>query len=258
MALSTFSIFYYGYTVNAGNKFINFDEGAGELTAQIEIGSYTLTEILVKIKTAMDAVGTDTYTVTVDRDTRIITIASDGTFSLLLSTGSQVGSSPFSLLGFTSGADTASAASHAGDEASGFSYKPQFILQDFTDSDNWQEAIDSSVNESATGSLEVVNFGTRFFTEFSFKFISNLSQDHTIIKNNPTGLADAQVFLREITTKNPVEIMFDISDRATFKKIVLESTPSSSTGTAYKLKELTGKNLPGYYEINNLKFRVFP
>ncbi len=258
MALNTLSIFYYGYSVNKDNRYINFEEnGGGELTAELEIGSFTLTEILVIIKTAMDAVGNNTYTVTVDRDTRIITITSDGTFSLLLSTGVHAGSSPFSLLGFTSGSDTLDSASHSGDDASGFSYTPQFILQDFISSDNWQESIDSSVNESATGDLEVVNYGVRLFTQFSLKFINSLPQDNIVIRNNPSGLADAQAFLQEITTKNPIEVMYDINSRDTYKKLVLDKTPSSSSGTAYKLNELTGQSLPGYYEINSLKFRVF-
>lgn len=258
MALSTFSIFYYGFTITSTNKFINFDEGGGELTATLQQGSFTLDEMRTQIKTSMDAIGSDTYTVSIDRGLRIITIASTGTFSLLLSTGSQVGNSPFSLLGFTSGADTASAASHSGNAAAGFSYEPQFVLQDYVSDDNFQEKIDSKVNESASGILEVVNFGVRKFMQFSLKYITSITpQDGKVIKNNSTGVADAQAFMQYITNKNPIEIMEDISDRDTFKKIVVESTSNSKQGTAYRLKELDTQNLPGYFEINRLKFRKF-
>lgn len=257
MALSTFSTFYYGFEITSDNQFLNFDEGGGELSASLEIGAYSMDEMRTVIKTAMDAAGGDTYTVAINRTTRVFTISSTGSFSLLLGTGTQVGASPFSLLGFTSGSDTASASSHSSTSAAGFEYQPQFQLQDYIDANNFQEKIDSSVNESANGIIEVVNFGIRKFTEFSLKFVTNYAQDNYVIKNDPSGVANAQAFLQEITSKNPVEVMFDIDDRDTFDKLVLESTPTSRQGTAYKLNELTGRNLPGYYEINRLKFRVF-
>ena len=147
MAVGTFSVFYYGYNIDANNKFFNFDEGGGELTAELTEGTYTLTEILVNLKTALDAVGTDTYSVTVDRSNRKITIASTGTFSILLGTGTQKGTSPYVLLGFTGTSDTASASSHTSSSASGSSFEPQFYIQDFTDDNDYQEKIDSKVQE---------------------------------------------------------------------------------------------------------------
>ena len=258
MALSTFSTFYYGFTITDDNKFLNFDEGGGELSAELQEGAYSMDEMRTIIKTAMDAAGADTYTVTISRADRIFTITSSGTFSLLLSTGTQIGASPFTLLGFTSGVDTASLAAHSGSDAAGFEYRPQFVLQDYVDKDNFQEKIDSSVNESASGKLEVINFGTRKFSELSLKFITDITpQDGKVIKSNSSGVADAQSFLQEITNKNPVEFMGDIDSPDTFDKVVLESTPTSRQGTAYKLDELVAQNLPGYFEINRLKFRVF-
>ncbi len=256
--LDSFSVFYYGYVIDSSSKFINFDEGGGELSAELEVGSYTLDQMRTQIKTAMDAVGADTYTISVDRQTRKITISSTGTFSLLLGTGSQVGSSPFSILGFTTGTDTASAASHTSDFASGDIYEPQFRLQDYIDAENYQEFIDSKVNEAASGDLEVVNFGTRKFVEMSFHWITNITpQDGKAIKQNATGLQDARRFLQYITQKNPIEFMSNIDDRDTFERLVLESTPTNQKGTGYKLNPLYSRSLPDYYEINRLKFRKF-
>ena len=257
MAVSTHSVFYYGYEITDSNKYFNFDEGAGELSAVLEIGAFTLTELLVILKTALDAVGSDTYSVSVDRTTRVITISSDGTFSILLSTGTQVGTSVFGLLGFTDSSDTATLASHVGSVASGFEYIPQFWLQDFISDDDFQEKIDSKVNESASGALEVFNFGIRKFTEMSFKFITDIAQDGHIIRNNPSGVSDMRLFLQDITKKNPIEFMIDFDSRNSFKKLVLESTPTSKEGTAYKLVELVKNNLPDYYEFNGIKFRAF-
>jgi len=257
MAISTFSTFYYGFEITDLNKYFNFDEGGGELTAEIQIGAYTLTEMLVALKTAMDAAGANTYSPSIDRATRLVTIASTGNYSILLNTGTQKGSSPYSLLGFTSGVDTTSALTYTGISQAGSEYTPQFWLQDFVDQNDYREKIDSKVNESANGTIEVFNFGTRKFTQMSFKFITDMAQDGHVIRNNPSGVSDCRAFLQEITTKNPVEFMVNLDDRNTYLKLVLGSTPSSSEGTGYKLIELVKNNLPNYYEINNLKFRVF-
>jgi hypothetical protein len=37
---------------------------------------------------------------------------------------------------------------------------------------------------------------------------------------------------------------------------MLESTPEDAKGLKYKLKELYGQGLPGYFETGVLKFRV--
>lgn len=258
MAVSTFSTFYYGYTFTDTNNIFNFDEGSGELAAVLEIGSFTLTEALVVLKTSLDAIGVDTYTVTVDRPTRIITISSTGTFSILLGTGTQKGLSPFDLLGFTDISDTAFAADQKGTTFSGFKYDPQFLLQDYTSDDDFQERIDSSVNESASGEIEVVNFGIRKLIELSIKFVTDQKADCVVILNNPNGVSSCRSFLIDITTKNPIEFMLDKTDTSSFKKLVLQSTKTSREGTSFKLLELAKSGGPrDYYEINNLKFRVF-
>jgi hypothetical protein len=255
MAIGTFSQFYYGHVVTRDNFYINFKEGAGpELTAEIEVGSYTLTEFLVAIKTALDLAGALTYTVSVDRSTRLITISTTSTFSLLVSTGSQIGSSLWSLIGFT-GSDRTGASTYTANNPSGSKYITQFKLQDFTDSEDMQEKVDPTVLESANGDVEVVNFGTRKMYEMSFKFITNRPGDNNIIRNNANGVSDARLFFQYITQKKPVEFMQDYLSPNTFKKVILESTPTSSNGTGYKLEELVSKNLPGYYEINNIRMR---
>jgi len=256
MALDTFSKFYFGYTITSANRNLNFSEGGGELTAILEIGAFTLTEILAVVKTAMDSAGALTYTVTTDRDSRKITIAATGTFELLLSTGSQIGTSPFSLLGFTSGVDLTGSASYEGSSESGSQYLPQVTLQDFVTSDDFQETIDANVNEAASGNLEIIGFGIRKFVLMSFKVITNLPMDGHFIKNNVTGLEDARAFFQVIVQKGPIEFMVDRDDTATFQKVILESTPTSSNGTGYRLVELTKNNVRDIFEINGLKFRV--
>lgn len=258
MSISTFSVFYTTIVVNSENNYINFDEGAAEFSPTIDGGSYTVTEILTAIKTAMDGAGALTYTVALDRDTRQVTISSTANFSLLLSTGSQVSNAIWSSIGFTSGADLSAASTYTGASGAATEYKPQFIMQDYIESQNFKQKISPTVNESASGKIEVVSFGTRQFFEMSFKFITDLAMDGVVIKNNPSGISDFRAFLDSIILKGNLEFIPDIGDRSTFFKVLLEDIPSGGggKGTGYKLVELTSKNLPGIYELNKIRFRV--
>lgn len=104
--LRSFSLAKYwrssGYfVISSSNKKINFSEGGGELTATLTEGDYTATELAAEIKTALEAAGAATYTVTYSTTTGLWTIASDGaTFSLLWSTGTDTATALHSTIGF--------------------------------------------------------------------------------------------------------------------------------------------------------------
>lgn len=256
MSLSTFSVFYTNIVVSSENKYLNFDEGGGELTAILDPGTYTLTQIQLQLKTQLDAVGANTYLVDIDRDTRVLTISADGTFDLLTSSGSQNGTSIFDDIGFTQTTDLTGLTTYSGAIGAASEYVPQFIVQDYTKNNHYKEKISPTVNESASGRIQVVSFGTRTFFEMSFKFITDKAMDNKVILNNPNGVADCVAFMDIAIEKGELEFMANKDDRATFETVILESTSVSSTGTGYKLKELVGQNLPEYYELTNLKFRV--
>ncbi len=256
MALSTFSKFYFLDSITSDNQNMNFDEGGGELLGQVNIGSFTLTNILTAVKTALDVAGGQEYTVTVDRDTRKITISAGSNFSLLLSSGSQTGTSPWILLGFTQSVDLTGSASYTGSSAAGDVYITQFPPQDYVDSENNKQRIDASVNESASGVIEVISFGIRSRIEMNLMFITDKEQDGVTLRNNPTGLSDAQVFMQFITDRFLLEFMENKDDSAAFSSVQLEKTASDSKGVGYLLKEETSKNLPGYYSTGKLVFRV--
>lgn len=254
MSLTTFSIFYFDFEITNDNKFFNFSEGGPELTAEIEIGSYTATEFGPTIATALNAVGANTYSVSFDRDTRFFTISADANFELLVFSGT-VTPNAYEVIGFT-GADRTGDDTYTGDQQSGDFYEPQFIIQDHIDRGNFQKLIDPSVNQTAAGLVEVIRFGVSEFIQMNFKWNTNKASDGHIIKNNPTGVEDLQRFMQYITTKKPVEFMADISDRDEFVKLILESTEEESKGTSYKLREMYDRNLPFYFETGKLVFRV--
>ena len=100
MTIETRSEFIFGHIITTNNRNIPFDEGGPELNAQLNVGTYSLTDYVVEVARAMNVVGGQTYTVSVDRATGFITISAPGTFSLLFATGATIGTGNVSLLGF--------------------------------------------------------------------------------------------------------------------------------------------------------------
>jgi hypothetical protein len=256
MALSTFSRFYYGYEITLDNNKIDFAEGGPQLTAALTVGIYSPTNLALEIKTQLDAIGANTYTVAFSRSTRKFTISTTVNFSLLTNTGTNINISPYTLLGFTATSDKTGASTYTGDNASGYEFIPQFILQDYVHPDNSQEKIEASINESASGLVEVVSFGTKKWFEFTMDFITNLPMENKIIRNNSSGVEDAQHLMQFLIKRGNFEFMPDKDTTSTFYTLNLESTPESSKGVGYKLKELVDKDLPGFFKTGKLKFRL--
>lgn len=256
MSLTTQSLFYYGHEITSDNYLIDFDEGGGELTATLALGSYTLAEFVAEIKRVLDAAGALTYTVSVNRTTRIITISADGNFDLLTNTGTHVGTAPWDLMGYTTTANKTGAATYAADNDSGESYHTQFVPQSYVGPDDLQEAVDATVHESAAGDVQVFRFGTNRFIEMNLMYITSRDVTGSVIRNNPTGVSDAQAFLQYSVRKNRMEFMEDADSPGTFQSVLLESTPEDSKGVGYRLRELYGRGLPEFFETGVLKFRV--
>jgi hypothetical protein len=252
--INTRSIFYYGYEITPENNFINFDEGSGELSAELRIGSYSFAELATELETALNSAGGLTYTVTANRAARTYTVSSGSNFSLLASTGSQAANGPWALLGFS--ADQTGASTYTG-TAAGSSYEPQCFLQDYVGTENWKQASESTVNKTASGRVELVKFGDEQFMQCNFTWITDIAQPSGgPITNNASGVSQFRTFANHLITKAPVEFMPDVATRSTFETLLLESTPISKDGTGFKLKELYDRGLVGYYESGVFVFRV--
>lgn len=255
MSLDTFSLFYFVDPVTENNNFINFDEGNGEISTEVDVGAFTLTDLTTRIETALNGAGNNTYTVTFDRNKRKYTISSDGIFDLLVNTGSQSGVSIFPLIGFTNG-DRTGSTSYTGESRAGKKFEPQFILQDYNPSGLNESRAAASVNESTTGKVEVVSFGTVSFVDMNIRYINNKKMDGLVIKNDPQGVENAVTFMKHVTNKRPVEFMEDINNPAFFESLLLENTPQSRQGTQFQLQERIQDNLPKFYDTGQLRFRV--
>lgn len=254
--ITTTPVFYYNYKITAENYFLNFDDGDGELAAELRQGNYSATELGVEIARAMSEYGSQDYTVTFDRDTRKYTISAVGSFNLLAFSGANIGLGCFSTIGFAA-TDLTASTSYESDTSAGSEFIPQFPLQDFIGFDDWQEFAEANINESASGLVEVYSIGSRSFMEFNITLATDYPQGRNgIIRNDANGVSKLRTFMQYCITKGNLEFMPDSSDRSTYSTVLLEKTPTSSTGTGYQLKELYGKGLSGYYETGKLKWRL--
>ena len=258
MSILTTPNFFYIDPVTTSNVNIDFKEpnvSASQINAQLTAGSYTPSELILELQRVLNAFGTQTYTVTLNRSTRLVSISSSDTFELLVSTGSASGTSIYSTIGFT-GSDRTGASSYIGDSAIGNIYEPQFPLQNFQGFETRKEGIQTTVNESSSGEIEVISFGIRRIMSFT---ITNITDRYKTpsnpIKNNSSGVQDALDFMDFITDKNKLEFIKDKTNPSVFDKMILSSTQESEVGSGYTLKELYSRGLLRFYETGSLKFR---
>jgi hypothetical protein len=254
----SWSKFNYGHTITNDNQNISFKEGVSttELFGVIAVGNYTLGEFAQAVQDALNSAGTLTYTVSLNRGNNKLTVAASGNFKLLCNTGTVASTSAWELMGFSTAADKTGAATYLADNASGSEYYPQFMLQSYVPPGNFVESVEATVNESADGRVEVVRFGTRNMIEMDIKFITNKTMDGSIIRNNPTGLADALDFFNYVSQKKKFEFVPDVTSTSTYHKVILEKFPGNSNGTGFKLRELLSENLPDFYETGVMTLRV--
>jgi hypothetical protein len=252
MSIKTLSSFIYGHDISGDNQFIDFTEDGIEIFAgAIDIGSYGLNEFSSKIATAMNEAGEQEYTVSLDRETRKFTISAASNFDLLI-TGPRGAISAYELMGFTS--DKTGSNSYESDVASGVLYSPQYRLQRFIDFDDNVETAQSSVNTSASGVVEVVNFGQVNIMEGNITYVTDIV-GQGIIVNNPNGVSDLRRFMNYAILKKPMEFIPDVNNLNVFTRCILESTTADKNGTGFTLNELYGRGLANYYETGKLSFR---
>ena len=256
MALATHSVFYYGHKIDDTNNLINFKEGAGaEKTAQIPIGSYTLTKFLDVVTAALNSASALDWAYTLNRTTGVVTLISSGTASLLWATGSNAASTPANLLGFV-GTDVLNLTSFTGNARSGYAYSPQFPLQDYKGPEKTKRLVNAVVTKSATGdSVSVQSFGVERFMKCDVKYITNQPSEG-VLRNDPEAIENALQFMEYIVEKHPIEFMESENDVENFIKVYLESTQQGSSGTEFELIEYVDRNLPEFFGTGMLTFKV--
>lgn len=257
MALLTKSQFYYNIEISPDGLWIDFtEEGGPEIFSTAIPSKYTIETLADEIARSMNEVGTLTYSVSIDRSTRIMTISADGDFDILKQTGDHAGTGLYNLIGATSGSDYTGSDTYTFEAAIGSVYRPQFYLLDYVPLENIERAVESAVNVTGSGRVEVVKFGVVNYTEFTIDFINNyVFNDGSSLEYDPRGVENARDFLKEITKRGPIEFMPDRDDPSTYFKIQLESTGESSQGVGFRLTEKTSQGLVGYFSSGKLVFR---
>lgn len=84
--------------ITTANQKLDFNEGAGELTATITAGTYTPSTLATEIDTQMTAAGAAAYTITYSG--KVFRIANDATLGLLAATGTNIANGIWSTIGF--------------------------------------------------------------------------------------------------------------------------------------------------------------
>jgi len=255
MALNTYSKFWYGIEINTQNIYFDFNEGAGEISASLTSGLYSLGQIAVELERALNDVAvSNTYNVNIDRDNRKLIISSSGTFSILAATGSHYTSGVYSVIGFN-GSDKTGLMSYTSDNVVGLEYKPQFYLLDYQDPEANQYAVDGVINETASGRMEVVRYGIKKIMTCTIEYITNNHHaSDSYIRTNVNGYNEAKSFMEFLVRKGAVEFMSDESDVNTYYTLVLEKTLVDQIGLGFKINEINDKL--GYYTTGLLTFRV--
>lgn len=256
MALASHSVFFYGHKIDENNNLINFKEGAGpEKTASVPVGSYTLTKFVDVVVAALNAASSLDWTGTLDRSTRILTLVSSGSASLLFSTGANALNSPASLMGFPA-TDILASTSFVGSFGSGSEFRPQFPLQSYIGKNKNKKLVNAVVTKSASGdNVSVQSFGTERLIKFNIRYITNQPTDGKL-RNNPNAIAEAQTFMDYVVEKNPIEFMEDENAPEVFDRVYFETGGIGGDGTSYELVEYVDRNLPEFYETGLLTFKV--
>lgn len=255
MALDTKCKFYYGIEIETDNNVLDFNEGSGELSITIPVGIYSPQEIALKLSALLTDAGTQVYSCTFNRSTRKITIASTSNFSILISSGTHSVTTLYETLGYTGGSDLTGASSYLAPGQIGYEFIPQFYLLDYIPLEHNIKSIQASINETGSGKVEVVRYGTKRFMECSIELITNKPfKGSDFWTSSTTGLDDALSFMNYATQKSKVEFMPNKDAVNTYYTLILESTEADQTGIGFKLLEQLEYG-SGYYRTGKLVFR---
>ena len=253
--ISTYSKFYYGIEITENNARIDFDEGGGEITAILDVGTYTPEEIADQVALHLNGAGTFTYTCTFNRTTKKLTITSSSSVDLLMDTGTNSLISAFETLGYDTTSDE-TGTSFVADNTCCTEYAPQFLLQSYTPVEQMIEQLHSTVNETITGKQELITYGDMRMMRCNITFITDISQPSGgPIINNASGVSQALDFLHWCSKKNKIEFMPDKDTPGTFINLVFDSSAIAKDGTKFRLKELYDRGLNGYFETELMTFR---
>lgn len=251
--ITTLSLFYFGTTVTLENRDLDFDEGSGIISTSLKVGDYSLTELAAELARALTVAGTQVYSATVDRVTRRITVSAPGSFSISANTGPNYGTSAWPLLGWPKSADYGPATGFLGPNGVGKAYKTQYPVDNYVSDEHHLRKEQATVNATPGGVVQLVSFNDTRIIEMNIRVITpKLGLRMTPFFENANGVQDFLEFIEYAMTKARIEFMPDADDPSDYKIVYLNTTPESSSGTEFNLKNM---GAPDYYMSGLLTFR---
>lgn len=250
MALRARSLFLYGLRVTNENSSIDFVGAMGgpTLQATLTLGFYSLTDLMLEIKRAMEAVdGTNTYLVTADRTyaggtQNRVTITTSGSYlSLLFGSGPRATSSVATLIGFPT-ADQLSATTYTGTGSAGTALVPALTAYNYIPTTAFRKVF-GSLNISTTGEKEAVVFQIQEFFQAQFKY----EPTATITTTWPD-------LMNWMIQQKPLEFTPEITSPNVFYNCTLEKTGADGKGLGFTMKEMLPQ-FPGLWDTGVLTFR---
>jgi hypothetical protein len=248
--IKTLSRFYWGHTITSQNKALDFNEGAGELRANLKAGAYSATEFAAEIQRAMREVGSQNYVVSFNRTTRKITISAPITFSLLAGSGSRIGIGVWSLAGFTA-TDKTGTTIYTSENVSGNIYDPQYYLNEYKSDIHSIVLEDATADATPLGIAQIAKFGDGSRLPMNIRLITNLTLKNSGFVINANGVNNFIDFIRYCMNKGRVEFMPDKDTPSQFTKCYLESTSEDKDARRFELKNMS----VDIYESGVLVFR---
>lgn len=244
MALTSRSLFLYGFEVNAYNSNLVFNIGGLPITTSITYGYYSLDSLMTEVVNQLSAAAPSRiFTYTINRnvngglESRVTITCNTGSFTLDFtqpsSIGSTLGYAPSLYTGSLSYTSTSTPGTALVSEKIGYTYLgPEF-----------QRELMGAVNVSATGVKQAVVFQVMQFISVEFKFEP---QSKVISQWTP--------FWSWAIQQKAFEFTPEILSPDVVYQVTLEKTASSSKGLGFRMVEMLPE-FPFYYKTGLITMR---
>lgn len=254
MALSSSSLFVYGFEVTIANQALDFASSALQTPstahiATLNVGFYSLSGLATEIARAMNAADTgNTYSVSIDRtvaggyQNRVTITTSGGFLTLFFGTGLRAGASCASLIGFAA-SDRTGATSYIGVSSAGSIFTSTLNGYNYLPP-TYRNKLFGSVNVSAIGEKEAISFNIQKFVQVEYKY-----EPASSITSNWVP------FLSWAIQQRKFEFTPEVSNPTLFYEVTLESSVEDGKGLGFRFKEQLPQ-YPNIYETGQLVMRV--
>jgi hypothetical protein len=244
MALTSKSLFLYGFTVDAYNANLTFNIGGAALSGYLPYGSYSLDTLCQAVVTLLSSLAPSRLfsysinrTVSGGLENRVTLTCSTGTFGIDFSVAASIGPT----LGFNASIYTGSL-SYTGSVTAGTALVPELVGYTYLGPDFYKD-INGAVNISATGLKEAIVFQIMQFMQVEFKYEP---QAKVITQWSPFWNWAIQQKVFEFTPQ--------VSDPTTYYEVTLEKSSSNGKGLGFKMTEML-PNFPFYYQTGMITMR---